>query len=84
MDIDKDKVGKVFGKTLKEIRSQKGISQENLALEAQIARSFLSEMERGIKRPTLATLMVLSKTLGINASKIVAIFEAKFNSSPKK
>lgn len=36
-----------FGTRLAELRKQKGISQEKLALESGLARSYLSGVERG-------------------------------------
>ena len=48
-----------FGEVLKELRNGVGISQETLAYECELDRSFISMMERGIKMPTIETLFKL-------------------------
>lgn len=75
MQIDKEEISKLFGIVIKELRAKKKISQENLALEAEMARSYLSELERGVKQPTLSTIVVLSRALGVRPSKMVLYFE---------
>lgn len=75
MQIDKEEVSLAFGIVIKELRAKKKISQENLALEAEMARSYLFELERGVKQPTLSTIVVLSRALGVRPSKMVLIFE---------
>ena len=77
MDIDKDKLAKTFGVVVREFREKKGYSQEALCLDAEVARSFLSELERGVKLPTLATLFVIAETLGVKASAIIAETESR-------
>ena len=79
MDIDKEKIAKVFGEILREFREKKRISQENLALEAEMARSFLSEIERGVKQPTISTLIVVSKTLGLRPNRLIAELEKRID-----
>ena len=65
----------VFGKVLREQRNARGISQEALALSADVDRTFVSQMERGIRQPTLTTLCKLSEALDIHPSTLVARVE---------
>ena len=58
---------KDFGLRLVEIRRQKGLSQEKLALESGIARSYLSGVERGKRNIALLNIYKLAETLEIPA-----------------
>lgn len=68
-------LSKVCGEVLKELRNEAGISQENLAYESELDRSFISMMERGLRLPTLATLFQISKALKKSPSEIVKLIE---------
>jgi len=52
-----------FGMAVRLRRTELGLSQEALAMEAEVARSFLSAVERGVKQPTIKTVWKLSKAL---------------------
>lgn len=65
----------VFGQVLKELRTKKGISQEKLALEADIDRSYISKLENGAYQPSLAMVFAISKVLEIQAKDIVSLVE---------
>lgn len=54
-----------FGEVLRRARKRAGISQEKLALDAGLDRTFVSALERGVRQPSLTTLFVLSSTLNI-------------------
>jgi|SRR5690554_1121940 len=54
-----------FGQVLKECRLKAGLSQEELALESGLDRTYISMLERGVKIPTLSTLVKLSKALSV-------------------
>ncbi|MGL5229255.1 MAG: helix-turn-helix domain-containing protein [Cetobacterium sp.] len=61
-----------FGKRLKEIRNQKKITQEKLSELANIDRSYISDIERGVKSVSLEKIDQLAKALDIN---IVELFK---------
>ncbi len=50
---------------IKEARAEAGLSQEALALEAGIDRTYISQLERGVANPSLLVLYKLSKILGV-------------------
>lgn len=54
---------KRFGKRLAELRLAEGISQERLARESGLARSYLSGIERGVRNVSLKNICILAKTL---------------------
>ena len=66
---------KAFGLALREIRRRKSISQEQLALEAELDRTYISLVERGINSPTIRTLVRIAKVLDVAPSKIVSRME---------
>jgi transcriptional regulator with XRE-family HTH domain len=62
----KKKEGKLqvaFGLALKEMRMEKGLSQEKLALESYYPRTYVGMLERGLQSPTLRTILRLAETL---------------------
>ena len=65
------KLPKAFGTILKEVRESKKVSQENLALEADLDRTYISLLERGLRQPSLGTLFDIAKVLGCRASDLV-------------
>jgi transcriptional regulator with XRE-family HTH domain len=69
---------KAFGKALKKIRLKKKLTQEELSLEAQLARVYISELEYGKKIPSIETIFKLSKGLNIKCSKLMDLTEQEF------
>ncbi|WP_420992666.1 helix-turn-helix domain-containing protein [Cupriavidus sp. 30B13] len=62
---------KLFGLHLAELRKQRGWSQEKLALESGMARSYLSGIERGVRNVSLVNICALSSTLGVNPAEML-------------
>lgn len=71
-------ISKVFGETAKTIRLQAGMSQEALAFETGIERSYISRLERGLSQPTLLVLLKLAKGLGCESRELLGPVEAVF------
>jgi transcriptional regulator with XRE-family HTH domain len=61
-----------FGKALRELRQQKGMSQEGLAEAAGLDRSFVSLVERGIQSPNIVVLLKIAEVLKVPAATLVA------------
>lgn len=70
-----------FGAVLRQLRVKKGLSQEDLALEADLDRTFVSMLERGLRQPTLSSLFALAQALRIPASRMVRLTEKGISSS---
>jgi transcriptional regulator with XRE-family HTH domain len=60
-----------FGQRLREIRTGKEISQEDLAATAGLHRTFVSLIERGQRNVTLRTIERLAKALGIKMADLM-------------
>jgi transcriptional regulator with XRE-family HTH domain len=66
---------KQFGQAVRAAREQKGWSQELLAEAANLNRSYLGEIERGLVTPSLATISKLAAGLGIAPSALISLSE---------
>lgn len=67
----------IFGDVLRGLRKEAGITQETLALDAELDRTYISMLERGQRQPTLQTLLALARCLGVSAAQIVADVESR-------
>ncbi|MES2826482.1 MAG: helix-turn-helix transcriptional regulator [Pseudomonadota bacterium] len=54
-----------FGQRLIELRKKKGFSQEGLALESGLARSYLGGVERGQRNIAVLNIYRLAEALGV-------------------
>ena len=61
----------LFGKVLRGARKSKGMTQEQLALNAGVERNFVSLIERGVNQPTIRVLFRLAAALGTPASELI-------------
>jgi len=73
------KEAKVFGEVLKNAREATGQSQEDLAKGAKLNRTFVSFLERGLRQPTLCTLLSIARALHLRASNLMARVERRLN-----
>ncbi|OUW74938.1 MAG: transcriptional regulator [Saprospirales bacterium TMED214] len=64
-------VRKKFGKRLRDLREERGWSQEEFADRAGLHRTYVSAVERGIRNPTLSVLERLAKALGLSMAGMV-------------
>lgn len=64
------------GRVIRKIRNDKGMSQEKLALDSDLDRSFISLIESGHKQPTITTLFAIANALDIHPSEIIKLIES--------
>jgi transcriptional regulator with XRE-family HTH domain len=62
---------KKFGERLARLRKQRHWSQERLALESGIARSYLGGVERGQRNIALLNICKLAATLGVPPAELL-------------
>jgi transcriptional regulator with XRE-family HTH domain len=78
---------KAFGEALREIRKGRDISQEQLGLQADFDRTYISLIERGIQSPTVRTVVRLAAILETPPSVLIRrmerILAAEGDGSPK-
>jgi transcriptional regulator with XRE-family HTH domain len=75
MSERKNDLKAVFGKVLREYRERAGFSQEQLGLECELDRTYISLLERGLRQPTMESLFAISEALGTKPSKLISIVE---------
>lgn len=68
---DADWLRAAFGRLLKELREERGLSQSQLALDSGLDQTFVSLLERGQRQPTLITLFALCDALDVPPETIV-------------
>lgn len=54
------------------------MSQEELAFRAGVDRTFVSRIERGLRQPTITTLIGLGLALGVSAAELVRETETEY------
>ena len=66
-----------LGKRLKELRIEKNLTQEELADRAELSKGFISQVERDLTSPSIATLVDILQCLGTNLKEF-------FNDDPEE
>ena len=61
-----------FGRRLKDRRVKRGLSQEELADQSGLHRTYISQIERGLKSPTLATIYAIASALEEDAGNLIS------------
>ena len=66
-----------FGHVIRELRNQQNISQEKLALISDMDRTFISLLERGLRQPSLKSILRLSESLKIRPGELIDLVVEK-------
>ncbi|WP_337098658.1 helix-turn-helix domain-containing protein [Paenibacillus sp. YIM B09110] len=72
-----DVIGKVIGERIRIFRKRKGITQEELAHRASFSTSYISDVERAEKSPTIESLIRITDALGITLEELFANAQSK-------
>lgn len=59
------------GLNVKRLREARGLSQEALAFEAGVHRTYISGVERGIRNPTVTVLEKIAKALKAETAELL-------------
>lgn len=76
--------GVAFGRILRRLRIEAGLTQENLGFEAGLRRTYVSILELGQQQPTLTTILKLAKALNLPARELVSLVETELGSRRKR
>ncbi|MEX1013934.1 MAG: helix-turn-helix transcriptional regulator, partial [Candidatus Paceibacterota bacterium] len=74
---DKSKIFQAFGKVIEEHRIERNLSQAELAELGDFNRTYISDLERGLKQASLSTIFRLAYAFDITPSKLIEDLEKK-------
>lgn len=66
-----------FGKDLRSIRNSKHMTQADLALATHLDRSYISMLERGIRHPSLETVLRVCHALEVSPGALVEAIDKR-------
>lgn len=70
-NIDKDKIKRNFGSDIRRLRENEGWTQEELAERSGLHFTYIGQIERGIRNPSLINIYKLGKALKVNGSALL-------------
>jgi transcriptional regulator with XRE-family HTH domain len=71
MSRSKKKILRALGHLVRQRRTALGISQEELGMRANLDRTYISGVERGVRNPSITALTSLASGLGITVSNLL-------------
>lgn len=72
-----------YGRALRQLRMERGLSQERLAHLVELDRTYVSGIERGERNPSLTNILKLARVLQIEVSELAALAERLIESERK-
>lgn len=66
----KESIHAQFGKRIRELRLEKGLSQEAFAHLCSLDRTYISGIERGVRNVSLRNIEVMARALGLDISEL--------------
>lgn len=70
MKVSPEKIKKEFGRHLRKLREKKGWTQEELADRAGMHFTYVGQIERGVRNPSLVNLYRIAKALKVDFGSI--------------
>lgn len=74
----------IVGKVIQKYREKKGLSQEVISGFADIGRTHLSAIERGVRKPTLDTFFKIAEAMEIPPHELMKLIEQEITISKNK
>ena len=65
----------LFGRRIAQLRKDKGLSQDKLAWGGDMSRSFIGEVERGLRNPTLTNICKLATALNVKKADLFLLID---------
>jgi transcriptional regulator with XRE-family HTH domain len=73
-----------FGNVLRRLRTEAGLTQEQLGFEADLRRTYVSILELGQQQPSLTTILKLAVALKLTAQELVGMVESEVRQGKKR
>lgn len=64
-----------FGVVMRKLRKARNLSQEDLAFNSNLDRTYISMLERGLRQPCLPTITRIARALNIKPSSLLQLVE---------
>jgi transcriptional regulator with XRE-family HTH domain len=62
----------ILGRNVRRLRQQKGLTQEELAFEAEIDLTYMGGIERGRRNPSLMVMVRIAEALSVPLAKLLS------------
>ncbi len=62
---------KLVGRNVRKVRLKKGLTQEQFADLSGFSQQYVSDLERGLRNPTVVTVYELARALGVSHIELV-------------
>lgn len=63
-----------FGDQVRKLRKRKGLSQEALAFEAELDRTYVGGVERGERNISILNILKIARALGVKPTRLFDVF----------
>jgi transcriptional regulator with XRE-family HTH domain len=64
-------IRKLVGLNVRRLRESRRLSQEELAFEAELHRTYISGVERGVRNPTVTVVAKIAEALGVGSDQLL-------------
>ena len=71
--MEKEQLRAAFGRRVRELRRERGLSQEKLAERAGVHMTYISGIERGLRNPSLVNIGRIADALGVRVADLFYI-----------
>ena len=76
--------GIAFGKVLRKLRIESGLTQEQFGFSADLRRTYVSILELGQQQPSLTSIFKIANALNIPAGKLIDMVEREMNTTTRR
>ena len=81
--MEEGKQTSAFGRAIYQLRIKAALSQEELAFQSEVGRSYVGVLERGEKEPCLGIMFRLAKALNVTVLDLVGLAEQIYKDGSK-
>ena len=71
-----EKEGEIFGSTVRRLRIDRGWTQERLAEASGLTTTYVGQVERGVRDPSLTVVLKLARGLAVSPGELLSGFSA--------
>ena len=70
----RDEILRLFGERLRELRTERGLTQEQLAEAAGVDRNYIGQIERGERNVALVNIVTIARALRVKPADLFTAF----------